>query len=503
METKTAPAESPLTLEALLVDSESLPSPPLTVLEVIRKADDPDVQISDLAKLIELDVALSVQLIRISNSSLYSPTSEITSIERAISTLGLRSVRLLALTTSLKMLLPVQADAFDTAEIRRRMIVNGSLSRRVAGLIDRQVADEAFTCGLMSGIGRVVLATKEPARCLDAVEKFGGWPTLADERSYFGFASDDVTTELLRSWGLPEPLSVAIAQRSQPPSEADNGLVRSLRLGLLAEEVLCGPDAGRSLQSLIERTGADLDLSQDETSQLLIESEDLVAETAELLQFQFPQTNAYSELLVEATTRMQALTLEAHATIVQGDRDVQELEMRNEQLKQEASTDALTGLANRGQFDQKLALLLGANPHELGDEQAVGLLILDLDHFKSVNDTHGHAVGDEVLRAVGLVLDRATRGTDLAARYGGEEFVVLLRGVTPVQFEMIAERIRILVTEIEIRLAGGEDLRVSASLGGARYGEKGAHETGHELITRADARLYEAKRAGRNRAVLS
>ena len=67
------------------------------------------------------------------------------------------------------------------------MVVNGSLSRKVAGIVGPQAADEAFTCGLLSGLGRVVLATKEPEICREAVETFGGWPTLEGEREYFGF----------------------------------------------------------------------------------------------------------------------------------------------------------------------------------------------------------------------------------------------------------------------------------------------------------------------------
>lgn len=85
------------TLESLFVDA--LPSPPVSVLEVVRKSEDPDVTIPALAKLIELDVALSVQIVRMSNSALYSPASEITTVERALTTLGLRSVRLLALSS--------------------------------------------------------------------------------------------------------------------------------------------------------------------------------------------------------------------------------------------------------------------------------------------------------------------------------------------------------------------------------------------------------------------
>ncbi|MFT7601526.1 MAG: diguanylate cyclase (GGDEF)-like protein [Acidimicrobiales bacterium] len=503
MEALLDDAPGVLRLESFFVDSGSLPSPPVTLLEVIRTADEPDILITDLGKLIELDVALSVQLIRMSNSSLYSPVNEITSIERAISTLGLRSVRLLALATSLKMLLPAQDAAFSTTEIRRRMVVNGSLSRVAAGLLSRQLADEAFTCGLLSGVGRVVLATKAPESCNAAVEQFGGWPTLADEGDFFGFTSDDITTELIRSWGLPQSLCSAIQDRSRPPSEDDGVLVKSLRFGLAAEEVLCGPETGGSLETLLNLAEADLGLSEQETQELVIASQLLVDETADLLQFQFPQVAAYSELLIEATARMQALTLEAHATIVQGDRQVKELSLRNDQLRHQAETDGLTDLPNRGQFDAALAQIIETTPEQTGGDEAIALLMIDLDHFKSVNDTHGHPVGDDVLRAVGDVLKQTTRGSDVAARYGGEEFVVLLPAVTVPQLEMIAERLRDFVSKIAVRLPSGDDLRVTASIGGARIGEAGKHETGAQLLARADARLYEAKRTGRNRAVLS
>jgi len=502
VETTTGTQEGLLRLESLFVDSESLPSPPVTVLEVIKRADEPDVQIEDLAKLIEIDVALSVQLIRMSNSSLYSPVSEITSIERAIATLGLRSVRLLALTTSLRMLLPEKGSPFDTAEIRQRMVVNGGLSRAVAGEVERRFADEAFTCGLLTGVGRIVLAAKVPEACQQAVETFGQWPSLDGERSFFGFTSDEVTTNLIQSWGLPQGLSDAITLRSQPPVDDESNLVRCLRIGLLTEEVLCGPDSGRALQRLLDRADVDLGMSEDELRDFIVTSEDLVAETAEVLQLQQPDMDSYSDLLVEATTRMQALTLEAHASIVEGNREVQELSRRNEQLRHEATTDSLTGLPNRGQFDLELKRLTGAGVARRSDDEAVALLMLDLDHFKDVNDTYGHAIGDEVLRTVGAAIKKTTRLSDLPARYGGEEFVVLFPRVGRHQLCSIAERFRASIADLTIPLPSGEELRVSVSIGGAMLGESGDVVTGKELIEQADKRLYEAKRTGRNRSVL-
>lgn len=491
-----------LDLETLFLDSESLPSPPLTVLEVIRKSDDPDVQIEELAKLIEVDVALSVQLIRMANSSLYSPVSEIKSIERAVTTLGLRSVRLLALTTSIRMLVPDQANAFDTSEIRRRMVVNGALSRRAAGLVERRFTDEAFTCGLLTGIGRIVLAMKAPDVAKAMVAEFGRWPTLKGEREYLGFTSDDVTTTLIRPWGLPASLLEAIEGRSAPIDESSNNLTRSLRIGLLAEEALCGPDSGVSMEALLSQTKEDLDLDEPQTIEMLVESEASVNEVAELLQFSFPQASAFSELLLEATTRMQSLTMEAHEAMVRGNRELEELSNRNAELRKKASTDALTGLPNRGTFDTALEQLANSGGMVNRSTESGALLIIDLDHFKSVNDVHGHAVGDDVLRAVGHRLSEMTRSRDLAARFGGEEFVVLVESIDEAQLAGLAERLRRGIEEIQIALPDGDTLNVSASIGAARCNEPEVVSSA-TLITTADSRLYEAKRAGRNRAVLT
>ena len=501
--TNVEDAAGQLTVSSLFVDSEALPTPPVTVLEVVRRADDPDVQIEDLAKLIETDVALSVQLIRMSNSSLYAPVKEITTIERAIATLGLRSVRLLALTTSLRALLPQDERAFDMSEIRRRMVVNGAMSRAVAEKLERRLADEAFTCGLLSGLGRIVLATKAPEVCAAAVEAHGGWPTLEAERAFFGFSGDEVTTALIRTWGLPSALADAIDDRTSPPDDAENNLVRSLRLGLLAEEVLCGPNPGRSLQTLLERSQDHLGMTDDELSAFVIESEQLVADTAEALRLPAPSTASHADLLLEATTRMQALTLEAHASIMEGSREVQELSRRNEELRVEATTDSLTGLFNRSHFDDEVERLTAPGPARRSGDDGVALLLFDLDRFKVVNDTHGHVIGDAVLQAVGAALLEKTRPSDLAARYGGEEFVVLFPRVSREQLEAIAERFRAAIADIRVPLPGGDELAVTASFGGAMLGEDETVTSGTELIARADERLYEAKRAGRNRTVLA
>jgi len=158
-----------------------------------------------------------------------------------------------------------------------------------------------------------------------------------------------------------------------------------------------------------------------------------------------------------------------------------------------ASTDALTGLPNRRYFDEFCGLL--ARRRRAGD--AVGVLMIDIDRFKVLNDTYGHSTGDEVLRAVGGAIVAAVREDDVPARYGGEEFVVLLRNPSSEVALEVGERVRTAVGDLDLARYGVPG--VSVSVGVAVAG--GADQPIGDLIAQADRALYRAKRAGRDRVV--
>lgn len=159
----------------------------------------------------------------------------------------------------------------------------------------------------------------------------------------------------------------------------------------------------------------------------------------------------------------------------------------------QASTDALTGLPNRRYFDEYVSLM--AQRRRTGD--AVGILMVDIDKFKVLNDTYGHATGDQVLRAVAGAIVAAVREDDVPARFGGEEFVVLLRNPDSAVALEVGERIRTAVRDLDLRRHGVRG--VSVSVGVAVADEPDASID--ELIESADRALYRAKRAGRDRVV--
>lgn len=160
-----------------------------------------------------------------------------------------------------------------------------------------------------------------------------------------------------------------------------------------------------------------------------------------------------------------------------------------------ATTDGLTGLVNHRNFQERMdELLARADRHE---KKAV-FILCDIDHFKSINDTYGHPVGDMVLREVAQVLGRSARKVDIVARYGGEEFALVLEGTDEAGGLQLAERIRSDIAARVFRCEQGT-FRVTISLGVAVYPADAPEK--HALIERADQALYAAKRGGRNRTV--
>ncbi len=161
-----------------------------------------------------------------------------------------------------------------------------------------------------------------------------------------------------------------------------------------------------------------------------------------------------------------------------------------------SSRDALTGLANRRHFESVLARELDRVAR--AGEPAL-LLMLDIDHFKRVNDSRGHVAGDLVIRAVADALMQCVRPMDTVARVGGEEFAIALPNCPPAFGPMVAERVRARVERCVVDTGLGEPLRVTISIGGA-FAPQWVRSNLALWMERADKQLYRAKTAGRNRA---
>lgn len=189
-----------------------------------------------------------------------------------------------------------------------------------------------------------------------------------------------------------------------------------------------------------------------------------------------------TNLLLQLGERMRNAT-----SSVQASRD----ERRH--LEHVSQVDPLTGLRNRRWLDENLPRIVD---RERRAGRHTSVVLADVDHFKSVNDTHGHLAGDEVLRVVGRLLLSRLRPSDVGVRYGGEEMIMVLPGTDAAGAVVAAERVRRLLADQSITTPAGARLSVTASFGAAQVhdGEDGVH-----AIHRADEAMYRAKHGGRNR----
>ncbi len=177
--------------------------------------------------------------------------------------------------------------------------------------------------------------------------------------------------------------------------------------------------------------------------------------------------------------------------------DAEELELTRS-MYEAAVRDRLTGLYNRGYFDDRIAAEYAYVKRHGG---VLAVMLIDLDHFKAVNDNHGHPTGDAVLRATAKALCESLRAEDVAARYGGEEFAVIARGSDEAGAQVLADRLRTKIAQAQVAV-GGRTLKVTASVGVALLTKELLYRSPSELIAGADVALYGSKRDGRDRVSL-
>jgi diguanylate cyclase len=209
------------------------------------------------------------------------------------------------------------------------------------------------------------------------------------------------------------------------------------------------------------------------------------------------QIKTVVETLVHTAREMQQTKTVLEERLTISKQEISNLQQNLEAIRAESLTDPLTGLGNRKYFDRALD---AAVQFAVKQDEPLSLLMLDIDHFKSFNDSYGHLTGDQVLRLVGQSLKHIINGRDTIARYGGEEFAVVLPATALDKAQALAEQIRRAVMARELKKKStGEILgRVTVSVGVSMLQPGDDMDT---LIERADACLYAAKRGGRNRVI--
>jgi len=289
-----------------------------------------------------------------------------------------------------------------------------------------------------------------------------------------------------------EPIALVIADQIMPGMKGVELLeIVDHRLPATMKILLTGQAGLDAVVDAINRAHLNQYISKpwDET-QLLLGVENL------LRQFRLVHEN--QQLIASLSSKNQALLEMNRELEAKIHERTHELAAANARLAQLAVTDGLTGLYNHRHFHERIAL-------EVERSQRSGLplslLMIDVDHFKQFNDTFGHPAGDEVLRQLARVLADTRRANDVVARYGGEEFAVILVDTAKFTAAKVAERVRERVFGHDFAEAAPRAGRIGVSIGVATFPDDGGDA--EALVRAADAALYAAKRAGRNRVVLA
>lgn len=465
-----------------------LPSPPAVALRILQLVDREDTTLDELARVISADPALTARILRYVRSPLLGHGFEGTTLAEAIARIGTRGAQLLALSFSLVSQRQLQAcPSFDFDGFWSESLARAVAARRLAALHRRRDPEEAFIAGLVLRIGQLVLATAQPAEYEPVLRGGPDQPDALEARERWAFGTDhlELGAQLLREWKLPDSIRAALEPAADPGGDGDSVLPAAEAIGAF----LSHPPGERAARfdALLVQVATFTGLDRPAVGRLL----DGIGQ----------DWSAYGDLLAVRTSALpdlEALESEAeehrHALQLAAELEVLSLRQENRQLNELASRDRLTGLSNRGAFDDALAARCAAAAESAG---SLAVLMIDLDRFKLVNDTHGHPVGDAVLRHVAGLIGAYARRPAEAFRYGGEEFAVVLPGGTQADAITLAEAIRHAV-EHSPCVVDARTVPVTLSVGVAWVQCLRQAIPPAALISAADQRLYLAKQSGRN-----
>jgi len=471
----------------------TLPSLPAIAVQVLEMAQKVEVDIGEIARIISKDPALSGKILKTVNSSFYGRSQAVSTISHALVILGLQSVKTLVLGFSLvSNLSKSKSTGFKHLTNWKHSIFNATASRSIAGKLGIVQQEEAFLIGLLADIGMLVLDQVAGEAYGELIASASSHhDVLALEVSGQDLTHAQVSAAMAEKWKLPPLLAIPVAHHHSPDEVTDPALKKLAQVAYLASrcaDIFVDEEAAQAIAEVRDIAKTVHGLDEKAVDALLMEIGTKTKEIAPLFEISMGTSESYENILKRANETLVDLTLQSQAR-------EQTLQHQNESLKFQATTDKLTGLANRAAFEHQSQELW---EQAAKDQTPLALLLIDLDKFKSVNDTYGHPAGDEVLRCVGKILKNASRAQDVAARYGGEELTLLLPDTPREIAAIIAETVRKAVQAKPVVL-GTVSIPVTASIGVSSWEPGSPLKTLAHIIKAADLSLYNAKHTGRNR----
>ena len=485
--------------------STSIPAPPAALAKVIRVASDPNGSLQELGQVCAKDAGLTVELLRLANSPRMGFADQVRNVPQAVVALGFRTVRAHAVTYAIRSAMAsITVAGFDIELFWEDSLRRAAAAQIIAEVIDYEDPFEAFALGLCQDLGSVLLALRLPhlSSAIQALRQKPGQARVEAERVLSGRTHAEEFARSPMSKMLPDDLAKAVEQHHDPVSAGSPRIQALTQLAgaadLVADVVQAWPKdtCVAAAEQCMASLGVEISLSEllDQISARMLElSHDLqmdigpqptldeVVADAQLAVLQMSQ-----EQEQEATRLEDLLRKQEEAT--------RKLEEHNKKLLDMASKDPLTGLDNRRVYNRAMDTEID-RVKRYGE--SFSILVVDVDHFKKVNDTYGHPAGDKVLQELAKRLKTSLRDVDQIARLGGEEFGAILPCTSGTGARVAAERLRASV-EAKPFDVDGMDLPVTVSVGGVTITKDSSISDADDIFALADKALYEAKGKGRN-----
>jgi two-component system cell cycle response regulator len=496
----------------LLLDRiEDLPALSPVVSRVLGLINNDDSTARQIAEFVQNDTALTLRILKVVNSAYYGFSHRVSTVSQAVVLLGHDTIKSIVLSTNvIEMMVQNTGTIADLKRLWERSLFAAVAGRKLARMVGYAAPEEVFMACLMMDVGMLVQLRihGEAYGEILARDVRQGEDILVIEGSQLDFSHEVMGEAVMRRWGLPEVLTRPILYHHQlrdvGREEPDmRRLCQLVHLARLAGRIFYSPKVGMALTDFRRESRVLVQMDPDAVDDFFRGIKEEVLEVAAQYGFEIRNLPSYTELLDEANQELADLnqTYERmNRELQQAKQEAEELALKlrdaNEILQQLANHDALTGLYNRRYFDDFIKREFERSRRYT---RTLAFILIDIDHFKSVNDNYGHQMGDTVLREMGELLRALIRGSDMAARYGGEEMVVILPETNLYAARIAAEKVRRAVEKYEFPWRPREPLKVTISMGLACHDEHSPFESADQLIARADECLYRAKHEGRNR----
>ncbi len=483
-----------------------LPSPPAIAVRILEAIDNDESSFDELGRIISNDPALSTRILQAANSPFYALPSKVDSIQRAMAVLGCNALKNIALSFVIaKELRATSQEDFNFDLFWKRSVTAAVSADLIASLIGRK-SDEIFVTALLQDIGIVVMYLCKPddyVKVLDE-KKANGYPIAIVENNIFGFNHQDAGMEVLKSWGLPPTIYQPIGHHHFDLNEAGDFTDQEIML-MLSDKISAvyhGNHSAGKIREIKELVSFHYQVDETQIETMIDAVAERSVQAMSLFEIDPGRMKPFSIMLQEANEELGKLNLSYEYLVIElkqaketAEKLAGELKDANDKLRSMAFRDGLTGLFNHRYFQDFIEAELSKG---IRYERPFSLIMLDIDHFKKINDEYGHPVGDIVLKEMSAAIEQTVRKCDVVSRYGGEEFAIVLPETTLKGAVILSERIRKGVEHLKIE-TNGVNIKMTISIGVTIW-EPGLGVTDKaQIIDAADKALYKSKNTGRNK----